>query len=843
MNTNQLIPVASMCALLFTLACSPGEDDEGGSDGGPDTVEWEIGPSTDYAVEGDGEVEIDDPVSGLTFVFPQGGNGTLSVAPIVSGPAFEYESTQVHISYSGEETVYARLAHNEGDYDTIYSFRELEGTIIDDGSGGLGWWPVHDYEPGSASYLYTLNVNASTNASSPYRSYTPPPVQNFSIASFPAGSTQAELLDSLRTTIWEVIEVWLENLPTDVAETARTNINTTLTFSLCLTGKSWITGEHYGSYYGASNSVLWNAANFAFGPADGNTVLLRSVAHEVGHYLCHVLLGYDRYTEMVNNFRTGSHAPGEYYPRAYGTIEDYAYLSEYMITDAVNDIYVFSNVQASGNFATATQHASPAVMDYPGHEGFTAAIWISLMRWEGSIYTFDASSSSQITAKVPVINATMPQVIELILGGPRTVDEARSQVQDFLESLGSEHQFLLPAILEPLGWSYNGEGKVLDTSGSPVAGCILESVSQAGGTTEIEEYKTVGSITTGEDGKFYIQRMYPGDSIVRANCNYNSNTGEYDIVEEFPFNIDWSDPTNETQDIGDLVLEITSPHIDDITPSPATAGSTIVISGANFGATQGSGSFVQMGGGNLGVSAWSDTEISCALPATAQSGQVSVTVGSQKSNEVYLEVGAGVPWPTSFNLSELYVSIRATIDQSSELFGSPIIEDLALNGGSGSWTGSDSYHNEMSVSVYCEEGDHYHTNEITDNNWTVTISIAPRSDGDVEFWGDVTVDVRYVKSLTLAGDDGKDRVTTSDLSFTLNKYPGNYHSTTNPWVDIPLSVQNGDPQFVQSYIQTATETTTIVHCDEAGTEETTGFGVITDANIESFNLNFNLEAI
>ncbi|NTV84424.1 MAG: hypothetical protein HGA23_09020, partial [Bacteroidales bacterium] len=65
-------------------------------------VEWTTGTVTTVNISASAGEEVFEPVNGLTFSFPDGGSGSLEVAPILSGadPVFE-ECTGFYINYDG----------------------------------------------------------------------------------------------------------------------------------------------------------------------------------------------------------------------------------------------------------------------------------------------------------------------------------------------------------------------------------------------------------------------------------------------------------------------------------------------------------------------------------------------------------------------------------------------------------------------------------------------------------------------------------------------------------------------------------------------------------------------
>src|ERR1700730_8943149 len=76
---------------------------------------------------------------------------------------------------------------------------------------------------------------------------------------------------------------------------------------------------------------------------------------------------------------------------------------------------------------------------------------------------------------------------------------------------------------------------------------------------------------------------------------------------------------------------VTSPNITSVSPGSGAVGTAVVITGANFGATQGT-STVTFGGVKATPKSWSGTSIVVPVPAGAVTGNVVVTVGGQSSN-------------------------------------------------------------------------------------------------------------------------------------------------------------------------------------------------------------------
>ncbi|MFH1052711.1 MAG: carboxypeptidase-like regulatory domain-containing protein [bacterium] len=519
--------------IAFVLFASCADDNPVKPDGG---AVWKIGEKKEYNVSGGEKVEIEDEVSGLTFIFPDGGEGKLTIAKITTSPEMCLPSEQFYMEYSGQQDVEVLLPHNDNEYNMLYSYRAVEHEI-EINKKSTDWWPVSEYTIEDNKKVFTVNAGKHIQSKNKIQVNRPPASNYFAIVNLPENSPNRTILDSIRKNLTQVIDLWLQYLPEDVAQTARNNIKSTLSYTISLSGSC---------AYNGNNSILWSNANFYF----RNNVELNVIAHEVGHYMTHVLLGFNRYDELQTLFRTGrDHEPGLYGTRNDGLLEDYAYFSEYLVTGYFNGYpngYDLSNVRAINNMCDIIG-SEPSANDFPSYESFPTALWVALIRSANEIHNFESKQGARTKSKVPVINATVNNIMNLILRGPRTVDEARTHIQDYLDELGNEHKFKLPAMLEPIGWSYNGRGKVVDSKGNPLEGAVVHNISQTG--EDEYGYRLIQSFKTGKDGEFKIYRLFPGESILRVFYN------DYKDSMDFPLSIDWNEPTNNEIKIEDLVID------------------------------------------------------------------------------------------------------------------------------------------------------------------------------------------------------------------------------------------------------------------------------------------------
>ena len=108
----------------------------------------------------------------------------------------------------------------------------------------------------------------------------------------------------------------------------------------------------------------------------------------------------------------------------------------------------------------------------------------------------------------------------------------------------------------------------------------------------------------------------------------------------------------------------TDPVISSVSPSSGSSGTSVAVSGANFGATQGTSTVTFNGRAVTAYTSWSDTSITVAVPAGASTGPVVVTVDSVASN--------GVPFtvkPAISRLSPISGLEGATVQISGRSFG------------------------------------------------------------------------------------------------------------------------------------------------------------------------------
>lgn len=108
------------------------------------------------------------------------------------------------------------------------------------------------------------------------------------------------------------------------------------------------------------------------------------------------------------------------------------------------------------------------------------------------------------------------------------------------------------------------------------------------------------------------------------------------------------------------------PLISSLSEPAGTVGSSLTITGVNFGATQGTSTVTFNGTAATAFTSWSDTSIQLTVPVGATTGNVLVTVNNNSSNELTFVVGT---MPVITALSEPAGPVASTLTITGVNFG------------------------------------------------------------------------------------------------------------------------------------------------------------------------------
>ncbi|MBN2281375.1 MAG: hypothetical protein JXQ65_12415 [Candidatus Marinimicrobia bacterium] len=514
--------------LAAILSCS--DEDRNPVNGTNQNTDWKYGSAQSYDVNSASAVTVVDDITGYSFFFPEGGNGVLEIRKIKNGPSLEFDADQFEVNYDGAENIYIQVSKNEGEEIALFGHFQIGNTVLDGAENYLNWWEIPAFSESGESVLYDLQGEwALSKEAQPTVN-----INKFAVSRLSAGSTLQQKKLAIRTTVAQCIDEWLNNLPAGLKSSAQTQINGDRAYRI-----NW---SNDGNAYVHGNNWISSNANFYF----TQDAQLPTIAHEVGHYMHHVLCGYEEYNAMYERFPRDfwgaaiAHDIGDYREGRDEILEDVAQFSQFMIVGDV-DNYDPLNIQNRNSVHDLCNQKDPDEVDFPSHEAYGVWMLASLLRTNNEIYTFRTNLPK---VAVPVVGAPICDVLHLIASGPDNTDELREFIYAYLLAKGGDYQYMLPALLEPIGWSYNGFGYILDENDQPVDDAVVISVCKVGA----KEYYTRKSTETGSNGKFYLDRIFPGANYLRVYTNNGHDSTDFNLV------LDWEEMTNTTLELGNFKI-------------------------------------------------------------------------------------------------------------------------------------------------------------------------------------------------------------------------------------------------------------------------------------------------
>src|SRR6266403_208207 len=194
--------------------------------------------------------------------------------------------------------------------------------------------------------------------------------------------------------------------------------------------------------------------------------------------------------------------------------------------------------------------------------------------------------------------------------------------------------------------------RIAEYSGLDTVSPLDVSAGTQGTTTSTSNS---GSVTTSGANDLLVGANLVQATTTGAGAGYTSRgiTGDGDILEDRVVSATGSyNATAALDKIQSWIMQMVAfraagssnpaPSITSLSPATGPVGTSVTITGANFGASQGS-STVAFNGTTATPTAWGATSITAQVPTGATTGSVVVTVNLQPSNGVNFTVGAVSP--------------------------------------------------------------------------------------------------------------------------------------------------------------------------------------------------------
>lgn len=484
------------------------------------------GPARTLAVNVGAGGTVTDSVTGAKLLFPAGGSGQVTLAPLTATPTPPQSTpgSAWRIEYSGTQAVEIVLDgafDGSGNWPAVYRYEALSPGAVDDGRGtGARWVPAPVRQLAAGRYAFelrpaTTGMAAADGAPADARrkplasANATTEARNFYIAQMARATTDVDK----RLAQYGLAGTYFDQVVATLSPALAQQVKARRAERL----PSW---GNDGNYYRGFSFFITRRLY----PQINVTLDNFSLAHENGHYITHMLVGHDVYERLEAQSYPELHGPPTVVGR--GVInEDYAFtIEQFLIGKGGNN-----DLREANTFL----RDSKAGADLPAVEGFAAAMLTSLVRSSTSIPSFDSRTR---TTDVPVIGLSYGQVFGIIAQGATDVNALRQRVEATLDADGQQR---LLVNLQRLGWRYSATLRVVDAAGLPVANADTRLLVRVGSSEYLSD-----SGRTDAEGRLNLWFAFPGTSTLSV-----SRAGE---TLEGQVAIDWTRPTNERIALGDV---------------------------------------------------------------------------------------------------------------------------------------------------------------------------------------------------------------------------------------------------------------------------------------------------
>jgi hypothetical protein len=461
--------------------------------------------------------ELLDSTSGVKLMLPDGGSGQVTMTQLTATPPAPAAGQGWRIGSSDSQRLEIVL---EGAFDgsaawpAVYRYETLTPGAVDDDQGrGPRWVPLPVRQLAPGRYAFEVSAGkpelwAADGRRQPLAASTSTVTRDYFIGQMAKASTDTDKRVAQQLLGKTYIDDVIAAMSPARAAAVRTHIAQKL--------PSWGSdGNYYRGFHFVLTRRLYPQINVSFDN--------QSLAHELGHYLTHMLVGDDAYELLEAQPYANQHGILDVVGR--GSVnEDYAYFIESFLIGTGGR---YDLGKASGTYL----RGRPAGADVPSLEGFSAAMLAALVRSGTSIPSID---NKNVMVDVPVVGMTWAQAFDVVAAGARDVDALRRTIEAALDADGRQR---LLVNLQRLGWRYAATLQVVDPAGLPVADAAAKLVVRTGGT---EYTSDVG--TTDAQGRLNLWFAFPGSSTLVL-----TRGGE---TLEAAIGIDSSRPTSERIELG-----------------------------------------------------------------------------------------------------------------------------------------------------------------------------------------------------------------------------------------------------------------------------------------------------
>jgi len=428
------------------------------------------------------------PGTSLRFVFPEGAHGTLRYAAILDGPAAPWSGgSGFHLSFTGSEPVALRVPHAAGGLEVLLAYGTPRGSWS--APPTTRWFAMPNATAGASDSLdLSLAVSPRTGSEACESSLY------YWLQRFDPGAPQLDSLNAAVVIAQGFLSAWLDSLDEPRREACRQRMQGEMAPTFCPEA------SYYAGFLRRCGAAP--VARPRIGLRAGATP--GEIAHQVGHYVTHLLVGDEGYAELERDTWIDPTIGVARYDRT-GAIEDYARYHEYLFIGAVEG--AGDPAAPATFFAPQGSPPSPEAVDLPSLQGYGVLLLHALGRSEPTMTWLTGETRS-----VPLVGLRYAALADFVIApGARSMNDLRATAEAYLTSIGRADA--LPVLLAATGWRYRGWGRLVDHGGAHPAGIALRDVVSAGG----RDYAAAEApVLTDSTGAYSGLTLFGGSSRLRA---------------------------------------------------------------------------------------------------------------------------------------------------------------------------------------------------------------------------------------------------------------------------------------------------------------------------------------
>ncbi len=529
------ICIIACMVCMCVLSCSK---DSGTNDPGDTgaTGEWKLDSITSIPVSASPGATLQDSTTGLKFVFPDGGSGTLETAEIVSSVSAPVPGKGYYINYSQSREINLVFAPKSTEQVLVYGYGTSSAVMSDYTNRYNTWVSIAPtvLPDGTLSFELLMPVAVQAGRMSGISAKGYEGFKHYWVGLISQDMPEFDKLNAYRGEARAMIGQYIDAFPESRKAGVRADVDGDMKWYLSFGD------DAYNAFWAYGYVASVNRYNITINKNYTNSKDIAShIAHETGHYMYHVLNGNSTYLTAYSQmpYNTKNHGLSEVNDRKSMFIEEPAYFSQYFQTGTVGAL---DPTEPRGLLITTL----PSKYDAPSVEGFGCVMLAALHRTAGTIAdVYVEKNPSKRT--VPVVNAPFSDIFTILAQKPTNIDMLRGQIETYMMTSGKGDLF--QPLMQSIGWGYMATGKLVDKDGIAIMGATVRSVHKS------SSREWIGSVSTAASdgyGSFSLPSgVFGGASTLRVVKGTDST--EVDI------SIDWTQATNVVKNLGAITVDFT----------------------------------------------------------------------------------------------------------------------------------------------------------------------------------------------------------------------------------------------------------------------------------------------